>query len=370
MATVFNQALTREEIVARVGDIRQLAGVRTVRREGGTEGGLRVFEVYTGSGLEFDVLADRGLDISSARYCGRSLAWQSSTGDVHPAYFNSEAENGLGWLRSFQGGLLTTCGMSYAGAAGRDGDRFLGLHGRVSNLPASGAVGEGTWVGNDYIITVRGKVRETTVFGENLELTRTITTRLGSRTIQLHDAVENLAHKPAEHMFLYHINIGYPVVDKTAELCVPSIETEPRDAEAANGLETWHRLHSPEPGYNEKCYFHRFGKDQKTVTTAVINPNHTINGSTGLGVYCRFSTDEFPRFIQWKMLDEGTYVLGMEPANCLVLGRAREREAGTLAVLAPGETRHYHVEIGIMEGEAEISNFRESHKNSRNGQNA
>ncbi len=369
MAMVFNQSLTRDEIVARVGDIRQLAGVRTVRREGGPDGGLRVIEVYTGSGLEFDVLADRGLDISSARYCGRSLAWQSSTGDVHPAYFQSEAENGLGWLRSFQGGLLTTCGMSYAGAAGRDGDRLLGLHGRVSNLPASGAIGEGNWVGNDYIITVRGKVRETTVFGENLELTRTITTRLGSRTIHLHDAVENLAHRPAEHMFLYHINIGYPVVDEAAELCVPSSHTEARDEEAADGLATWNEMHAPRAGYHEKCYFHRFSPGQKMVTAAVINPSHAINGSSGLGVFCRFSTEEFPRFIQWKMLDTGTYVLGMEPANCLVMGRARERESGTLAVLAPGETRHYHVDIGILEGAEEIANFKASNSTAREGQN-
>jgi hypothetical protein len=47
------------------------------------------------------------------------------------------------------------------------------------------------------------------------------------------------------------------------------------------------------------------------------------------------------------MPGQGVYVLGIEPANCHVGGRCRERELGTLEMLAPGEQRVYNLEISI-----------------------
>ena len=45
------------------------------------------------------------------------------------------------------------------------------------------------------------------------------------------------------------------------------------------------------------------------------------------------------------MLGQGAYVLGIEPANCHVEGRARERERGTLEFLQPGEKRNFYLEL-------------------------
>jgi hypothetical protein len=66
---------------------------------------------------------------------------------------------------------------------------------------------------------------------------------------------------------------------------------------------------------------------------------------------------ELPRFIQWKMTGEGTYVLGLEPANCWTQGRIKERERGTLQFLDPGERREFFLQIGILEGEASMNQF-------------
>ncbi|MEM3041213.1 MAG: DUF4432 family protein, partial [Nitrososphaerota archaeon] len=63
-------------------------------------------------------------------------------------------------------------------------------------------------------------------------------------------------------------------------------------------------------------------------------------------------------FIQWKMLGEGTYVMGMEPANSLVMGRDKERAWGTLQYIGPQETKEFHIEIGILAG-YEIVEFEE-----------
>ena len=46
-------------------------------------------------------------------------------------------------------------------------------------------------------------------------------------------------------------------------------------------------------------------------------------------------------------MGEGLYVVGLEPANCHVEGRAVERERGTLQIMQPGEVRRYHLEISF-----------------------
>jgi hypothetical protein len=61
-------------------------------------------------------------------------------------------------------------------------------------------------------------------------------------------------------------------------------------------------------------------------------------------------------------MGEGAYVLGLEPGNCHVEGRARERERGTLEFIEPGERREFSLEIGILDGQDEIEQFRNGAK--------
>jgi hypothetical protein len=48
------------------------------------------------------------------------------------------------------------------------------------------------------------------------------------------------------------------------------------------------------------------------------------------------------------MMGQGTYVVGLEPANCGVHGRAADRAEGTLRYLEPGEMQSLSVEIGVL----------------------
>jgi Domain of unknown function (DUF4432) len=50
------------------------------------------------------------------------------------------------------------------------------------------------------------------------------------------------------------------------------------------------------------------------------------------------------------MMGNGLYVVGIEPANCHVSGRTRERELGTLQILAPQEVRTYNIEVEFTLG--------------------
>src|SRR5262245_59653992 len=215
MARLWGRDWSRRELEQRVGDMRQVAGIRLLQLDDGVERGGRAAEVYTGTGFSFMVLVDRGMDISRADFCGRALAWQSMTGDAHPAYFEPE---GLGWLRSFYGGLLVTCGLTWMGAPVHDpeagpkrlGPRDLGLHGRISHLPAAAVYADAAWEGDEYRMWLRGRMREAIVFGEEVTLTREISARLGENRLFVRDVVENQGAERTEHMLLYHINIGFP----------------------------------------------------------------------------------------------------------------------------------------------------------------
>ena len=57
-------------------------------------------------------------------------------------------------------------------------------------------------------MTVSGRVRETKVFGDKLELTRSVTTSLGASKLVIRDTVENIGFNDSPLMMLYHVNIG------------------------------------------------------------------------------------------------------------------------------------------------------------------
>lgn len=352
MPDLFGKHYSKEDLLKRVGDISQIAGVRLVELADGFERGVRAAEFRTGSGLDFTVLIDRGLDISTAAFKGQPLAWRSAVTDKHPAYFD---DKGFGWLRSFYGGLVVTCGMTYAGAPCEDNGVQLGLHGRISNTPAENVYADGKWLEDgSYEMWVQGRMREAVVFGENIQMQRRISAVLGEKRLRIHDKVTNLGYHSTEHMHLYHINAGFPVVDASTRLVAPIRSYLPRDDEARIGHELYAQMSEPVHGFKEKVYYIDLGEDQDGCTTAaLINPS--LDG--GFGFYVKFSKRELPRFIEWKNVDERDYVVGMEPANCWVTGRADERKRGTLQFLEPGESREYHVEIGVISGKEDVDEY-------------
>lgn len=324
--------LSPQELMAHVGSLRQLGGIRPVILGEGLEEGVRCLEVETGGGLCFDVLPSRGLDISRLRYKGDSMVWQSPNGDIHPAYIEPGSS---GWLRGFAGGLLTTCGLDTFGAPSQDGQELFDLHGRVSRIPAFEVRHGGAWADGDCTLVIEGKVRQARVFGENLLLERRITTRLGSSRIALEDAVTNQGFEPQPHMMLYHCNFGFPLLDPEAWLEFTPLQTLPRDEAARAGLGRWSRFESPTPAYAEQVFRHRPSFDGGNARLALRNP------ALGVTLHLGFS-QTLPYLFEWKMMSQGLYVLGLEPANCgAIEGRASARERNELPLLEPGEQRQY-----------------------------
>jgi hypothetical protein len=354
MATLFGKNYSRRELEQRVGHLSQIAGVRLMQLLEGKETDVRTADVRSGSGLRFQISLDRGMDISVAEYKSMSLAWRSPQGDVHPSHFDPK---GMGWLKSFPGGLMTGCGLTSAGAPCSDAGEELGIHGRLSNLPASDIQAKTEWNGDQCVFKISGVIRENVIFKENLALYRTIEVELGKSIITVRDKVVNEGFRQAPLMMLYHINLGWPLLDDGAGVHLNARSMKPRDAEAEKGAASAARMPTPMAGYKEQVFYHDLIAEDNGFASAVLE-----NRKLGLGLFVRYRQEELPKFIQWKMAAEGEYVLGFEPANCLVEGRAKERERGTLQFLEPGETREFLVHIGVLDGNTQIDQFKSENK--------
>jgi hypothetical protein len=291
------------------------------------------------------------MDISRASYKGLPLSFLSATGITSPGYYE---EPGLGWLRGFYAGLLTTCGITNAGAPSTDEGVPYGIHGRVSNAGAEevGIVQE--WDGSDYVIKMRGVVREAQAMGENMALVRRLETKLGRRGFTLRDTVENRGFLEQPLMMLYHCNFGFPLLGPEAKVVGPIKRTTPRDDEAAAGGGVEECLQFPEPvtGYKEKVFFHDLAADSEGRTFIAL-----VNGNLGggcLGLVMRFNIEALPRLTQWKMPAQGFYVVGLEPGTITPLGRGPLRESAELPFLASQDKYDITIDYDVLDTPGEI----------------
>jgi hypothetical protein len=348
---IFGKSYTVDELRRRMGNMDQVAGIRLVQLDDGRERPGRAALFHNDTGLSLTVLLDRCLDIATASYRGKAMGWRSSTGDVAPQYYEAE---GIRWLRSYFGGLVTTCGLTHVGAPRPESALAgNGLHGRIGNTPAKDLKVVQEWQGDDYVLSVTGTMRETVVFGENLTLTRTVTMKLGQPRFWIHDVVRNEGFNKTPFMLLYHCNIGWPAVEKGSRILSPSRYVAPRDAEAVDGKENWNVLDPPVHGYKEKVYYHDVEPQADgSVTLAIVNDR--MGTEDGFGVYLKYQKSELPRLVEWKQMGEQDYVLGLEPCNCGVEGRQVDEELGLLHALEAGESREFHLEFGPVTTREEL----------------
>ena len=332
-----------KELKPYIGSMEQIARVRTSVLDDGKGRGVRIADVDNGSGLRFCVLLDRGLDIGDASFNGVPFAYMTPVGVAHPAYHDPE---GLRWLRSFNAGLLTGCGLAHAGSPeveeGMRVDGPLGLHGRLSNLPAENVSVSEEWVNGCFVLSVSGTVREASFFGENLELKRTISTAMGDNSITITDVVKNRGVRPSPLMMLYHINAGFPLLSETAVLEARVAQTTPRNDDAAKGIDAWRQCQKPTAGYAEQCFYHDITAGDDGMARMTLR-----NPQAGMAIEVAYRKAELPFFTQWKMMGEQEYAMGLEPGNCHPEGQSAEKARGTLKTIAPDETVDFKAVITL-----------------------
>jgi galactose mutarotase-like enzyme len=333
--------MNKSETLKYIGNLSQLGYCRHYTLEEGRARGMRAADINNGSGLQYTVLPDRGMDISLAGFRGINLVYQTCNGETHPSYFEPE---GIGWLRTFGAGLLTTCGLTYLGSPCVDEGEQLGLHGRYSTSPASRFTDISGWEGDNYIFKLKGTIEEGYIFGNKLRLEREISSVGGQNRIRIKDSVTNFGSKPSPYTILYHMNFGYPLLTEDTELLIDPSETSPRDADAIPGLNEFRKFIKPKKEYREQVFFHIMKGDKNGETSVTI-----VNRKLGISVKITFNVLQLPFVNQWKMMGEGEYVLGIEPSNVLCKSRNVLREEKILPMLQPGESTTNNISIEILD---------------------
>ncbi|RPE12419.1 DUF4432 family protein [Chitinophaga lutea] len=324
----------------------QLGGIETSVLDNGPGKGSRIAWFNTGTGLRFKVATDRCMDIADAFFNQHSLVWLSYTGLTAPAPLS---DRGITWLRTFGGGLFTTCGLTHAGGPENDAHGERGLHGPISNTPAEViAIEQPDPVMGKMDMRITGIIKEATALGTQLELKRTISARIGEPVIRVHDEVTNRGNTTAPHMLLYHFNFGWPLADEGATLLWEG-DWQPRDELSIEIFNKNYNFRSCAPplenhaGTGEAAAFIDVAADADGWSICGLH-----NPRIELAAVLRFKKSQLPWLTNWQHWGPGEYVTGLEPGTHPPIGQAAARKQGTLIFLEPGERRSYELELEIL----------------------
>jgi hypothetical protein len=362
MVELYGKYQDATTLAERAGSLSQFGGVRLVTLGDGVERGIRVLQFNTGSGLNFTVLVDRAMDIGDMSHNGRAIGWHSPTGYRHPGLHEPEGEQGLGWTRSFSG-FLSTCGLDHIlGPEEVPAENYNysrkstvrhGLHGRVGSIPAR-LTGYGErWEDDRCILWAEGIVIQAAVFGEVLHLHRRIEAELGDNEIRLTDRVVNAGFAPTPHMFFYHINLGYPIIDKGSRYLAPIGDVIWASHEGV-GLKTqgvgYRQCPAPKRGFSEQVWEHEMIADAEGRVPVAV-----VNDTLGFGVKIETFKDQLPCSYQWQNFQSGHYVMGLEPSTHHVKGNLFARARDEMIWLEHGQVRNYDTRIRVLDGSEQIA---------------
>jgi hypothetical protein len=337
------------QLLKRVGNIAQIAGIRRIMFDEGRGKGVLGFEVYNRAGLRFTVLPDKCLDIFDLSYKGINFSFQTKNGLVANQFFNGLDNE---FLYYWSAGMVYTCGLANAGPPCVDQGLYRTEHGRIGMTPAENVCAKADWNNSDFEMCISGEVKETMVYGMSLKLSRTLRTTLDSREVTISDTVENLEPTEEEFMYLYHINFGYPLVDAGTRVVKPQGNIVPREERFATGINSCFVFGQAEDNADEEVFFHENASDAQGYAYVGV-----INDALKIGAYVKYTKSTLPVLVQWKSIRSHDYVLGIEPGNSFIKGRIEERENGTLPVIKPYGRISYEVSIGVLDGQEEIDSF-------------
>lgn len=340
----------------KISNIAQIGGIETSVLDNGAGRGTRIAWVNTGAGLRYKVVIDRAMDIADAFYNQHSLAWLNLPGITPPQPFS---DKGIDWLRTFNGGLLTTCGLSHVG--GPESDEFgeRGLHGLISNTPAQlESVIQPDLADGRHEMSITGTVQQARIFGPSLSLRRTISGTLGRAAIKIHDEVVNRGNEAAPLMLLYHFNFGWPLADEGADL-VWKGGWQHRFGDSNNRIfnkgNNFRKCPAPLDVHNGS------GEDVAFIDIAADSGGMCIcglcNAAIGIAATLKFNKSQLPWLTNWQHWGKGEYVTGLEPGTNPPVGQAGARAQNELLYLAPGEIRSFDLEFEVLNDQDAINDF-------------
>ena len=297
------------------GKISNFAQVASLRRYTLTEGrgrGLDVIDCDTGK-LRFLLNVSKALDVMQVYHGGQNVSFLSKN-----AFTAAE----LPFIRRFEGGMVYTCGLDSAGR--REGYE---LHGSLHNTPAEILRAECGEKG----IVVEAVIRDTALFGRNLVLRRRITAGIGAETLTIEDTVVNEGYTDTEYCILYHINVGYPLLDEGARIVADVEEAYPCGEWSESKKNEMLDVTAPVAGEEETCYYLKLKKPQIALE----------NKAAGKRVTVCYGEDTLPCFLMWKSMASGDYAVGLEPCTSRIGSELDPK------IIGAGERISFRVTVGV-----------------------
>lgn len=333
-----------------IGHRDQLFRINHVKMQDGKAKDVNMLQIDNRSGLHFEINEDRGMDIPYLSFKGTNVGFISPCGVVSPEYYD---DNGLGFLKSFTAGFMTTGGLQYAGAPCEYEGTAYGLHGHISHTPATNVSFDIDESESFPKLVISGRVEDAQIFGDKLTLQRKIVTEYEKKELSITDTVTNEGYRKARHFILYHCNIGYPLLSPESKIYIPTMHTEPRNEHAKQGMSHCMKLETPDPNYEEMCYYQTLKPDRNHMTSvAVFNPE------LDFGIAISFDLRTLDHFVEWKMMGARDYVMGLEPCNSTIDGIEDAIERGTIKYLEPGQSVTYHLTMSIIDGKKEFEKIK------------
>ncbi len=298
----------------KISNAKQTAYIRRYTLTEGAEAGLRVVEVYNGK-LRFLLNESKALDVMQLFDGETNISFISKNG------FTARETP---FSKRFEGGMLYTVGLDSAG--GREG---FEIHGTLHNIPARILeIREGDEM------RVSAEICDTELFGKNLLLKRTVSTVPGGDTFTVTDTLVNLGTRSEDYCLLYHVNVGYPMLDCGVKIQSEVEEIIPRTPYAEKRLADRTVFSDAVDNEEERCYFIR----HKTPVIQVINSD--LKKTFRL----EWSGDTLPCFVQWNSAASSDYALGVEPATTFLDDRFAYRK------LAPAASVRFELSMSVVRG--------------------
>ena len=264
----------------------QAASIRRYAFTEGVEKGLDVLDCDNGK-IRFLLNVSKALDVMQLYHEGQNMSFISKNG------FTARE---IGFLRRFEGGMLYTCGLDSVG--GRDGYE---LHGTIHNTPATVVRAEC----NEQGIIVEAVIRDTALFGKNLVLKRKVWTGIGEDAVHVEDELCNEGYIDENYCVLYHVNVGYPMLDDGAKVVADVESFASRSPWAEENKGTMYEMSAPKVGQEETCYFLKLKTGKASLVNEKIGKKFSVE----------YSIDTLPCFVEWKSMASGDYALGLEPCS-------------------------------------------------------
>ena len=270
----------------RISNLQQVASIRRYTLTEGVGKDLDVLDCDNGK-IRFLLNVSKACDVMQLYHEGQNMSFVSKNGFT---------KREIPFLNRFEGGMLYTCGLDSVG--GREGYE---LHGTFHNTPAEIVRAEC----NEDGIVVEAIIRDTALFGKNLVMKRKISTAVFGDSVTLEDTLINEGYKTEEYCLLYHINVGYPMLDDGAKVVADVESCDPRTEWSKRNEATRYEMSTPIPNQEETCYFLKMHKPEVSLVNEKVGKKLTVS----------YSGETLPHFVEWKSMASGDYALGLEPCT-------------------------------------------------------